>query len=189
MLTFNTIASLSRTSGSTLLAALKAKTASMRFRRISAMVAISFLLVGSCNQPMSKFSGPDAAARELASLSKADMMRYAYMLQAALADNPELFTHIDADKLRLVLASPDLTRKDGKTQSWQYRTASCVLDVFMTDNKDKVAHYEFRSTDALDEREPQTWQCLQSMYQDRRIAIEKSFGDVYADTRLDGRAG
>lgn len=191
MLTFNTITNKDRlvSTGLPLLAAAKAKIQSMRFKRIWTAVALSFLLVGSCHQPMNDASGPDALTRDLASLSKSDMMRYAYMLQSALADNPALFTQLDERKIRLVLAKPDLLRKDGNTQSWQYRTASCVLDVFMTGKKDKIAHYEFRSTDALDEAEPESAKCMQSLYKDRRIAIEKSFADIYADTRIDPNAG
>lgn len=152
-------------------------------------MALAFLLVGSCHQPMDGVSGAEAATRDLASLSRADMMRYAYRLQAALADNPELFVQLDERKVRLVLADPELLRKDGPTQSWQYRTSSCVLDVFITEGAERIAHYEFRSTDALEEAAPQSWQCLQSLYKDRRIAIEKSFADIYADSRPVGEAG
>ncbi len=176
-------------SGLPLLAAAKAKVQAVRFKRVWSALAISFLLVGSCHQPMHTGVDSHGVQRDLASLSKADMMRYTYMLQSALADNPDLFTKIDERKVRLVLAEPDLLRKDGNTQSWQYRTASCVLDVFITGKEDQIAHYEFRSTDALDEAEPERWQCLQSLYQDRRIAIEKSFADIYADTRIDPNAG
>lgn len=169
---------------------LVAKWQSLRFKRIWGAVAVSFLLVGSCHEPMGALAGPQAVRQELAALSKADMMRYAYQLQSALTEDAELFTDLDRNKLRLVLAEPDLLRKDGKTQSWQYRNAACVLDVFLTDDDDHVAHYEFRSTDALDEVEPEHARCLQGLYKDRRIAIEKSFADIYADSRpIDDRAG
>lgn len=186
MLTLSTIVIESRNlvSGSSL-KALAAKWHSLRFKRIWGAVAISFLLVGSCHEPTDALAGPHLAQRTLAELTKPDMMRYTYTLQAALVDNPDLFTEMDEKKVRLVLAEPDLLRKDGKTQSWQYRTDSCVLDVFMTDGDDTVAHYEFRSTDALDEAEPEHARCMQGLYKDRRIAIEKSFADIYVDTRTD----
>lgn len=190
MLTFSTIINKGRSFVfGPYLKASTAKWQSLRFKRVWGAVAISFLLVGSCHDPMEVLAGPQAVQRELADLSKTDMMRYAYQLQAALVDDTDLFAELDETRLRLILATPDLLRKDGKTQSWQYRNASCVLDIFMTDESSHIAHYEFRSTDALDEAEPEHARCLQGLYKDRRIAVEKSFADIFADTRSGDHAG
>lgn len=158
-------------------------------RRVWFALALSLLLAGSGQQSIAGASAvaasihADPAERNIAQFSKSDMMRYAYGLQAAVADDPALLTRIDGYKVRLILAEPDLLRKDGPTQSWQYRAGSCVLDVFMRDEDPNIVHYEFRSTDALNEEEPPHWQCLQGLYQTRRAAIEKSFEDIYADAR------
>lgn len=191
MLTFSTIINKGRSIafGPYLKAPMMAKWQSLRFKRVWGAVAISFLLVGSCHEPMEVLAGPQAVQRELADLSKPDMMRFTYQLQAALVEDAGLLTEMDETKVRLILAEPDLLRQDGKTQSWQYRNDSCVLDVFLTSDSERIAHYEFRSTDALDEAEPEHGRCLQGLYKDRRIAIEKSFADIYADTRSAGNAG
>lgn len=192
MLTFSTIINKGRSVAfGPYLKALTAKWQTLRFKRVWGAVAVSFLLVGSCHDPvgMNAFAGPQSVQQELADLSKPDMMRFSYQLQAALVEDAALLTEMDETKIRLVLAEPDLLRRDGKTRSWQYRTDACVLDVFMTDDSGRIAHYEFRSTDALDEAEPEHGRCLQGLYKDRRIAIEKSFADIYADTRTDDTAG
>lgn len=163
-----------------------AKWRAVRFKRLWAVMAATLCLVGSAHQAGSGMAvQPASVTRDLAGFSRTDMMRYVYMLQAALADNPDLFTQIDERKVRLVLAGPDLLRRDGGTQSWQYRAGACVLDVFMTGNRDQVVHYEFRSADALNEQEPDHWQCLQSLYQTRRADIEKEFDEIYAEAQID----
>lgn len=176
-------------SGSFILGRCAERLRTMRYKRVWATIALSFLLVGSCHQSMGGAVNVATVQQDLATLTKADMMRYAYMLQAALAENPDLFNKIDDRKVRLVLAKPDLLRKDGDTQSWQYRAGACVLDVYMTGGKTNVVHYEFRSANALDESEPERWQCLQSLYQTRRADIEKAFEEIYADSRVSGNAG
>lgn len=176
-------------SGSFILGRIVQKYRAMHFKRIWGAMALSFLLVGSCHQSTGASVNVATVQKSLSEFSKSDMMRYAYLLQAALAENPDLFTQMDERKIRLVLAQPDLLRKDGGTQSWQYRAGKCVLDVFMTNGQPDVVHYEFRSADALDESEPERWGCLQSLYQTRRAAIEKAFEDVYADSRKSDTAG
>src|SRR5690606_30924446 len=89
------------------LKALMAKWQSLRFKRVWGAVAVSFLLVGSCHDPMGAHAlvGPQAVQQELAELTtKPDMMRYTYQLQAALVKDAELFTEMDETKIRLVLA-------------------------------------------------------------------------------------
>lgn len=155
---------------------------SRRFRHLLPMVALSFILVGSCHQSTTGSQVYLEDAKPLAELSKGEMMRYAYALQSRLAEDPDYFKNVDEKELTLVLAKPDLLRKDGKSQSWQYATAECVLDVFMTEGRPDIVHYEFRARDAS-ASDPQGGYCLQQLYQTRRAAIDAAFEDVYASTR------
>lgn len=52
-----------------------------------------------------------------------------------------------APQLAALLGRPDLRRRDGHAEIWQYRAGACVLDVFLYDENGgpRVAHAETRS--------------------------------------------
>src|SRR5690606_27272376 len=83
---------------------------SRRFRQLLPVVALSFMLVGSCHQSITGSQVYLDTAKPLAELSKGEMMRYAYALQSRLAEDPDYFKHVDEKELTLALAQPDLLR-------------------------------------------------------------------------------
>ena len=50
-----------------------------------------------------------------------------------------------ADIARM-LGRPDLLRRDGDAEIWQYRAGSCILDIFLYEEPGgmRVAHADFR---------------------------------------------
>ncbi len=116
--------------------------------------------------------------KNLAELSKPQMYRYAMSVQMSVAQNPDKLLSLSLNDLKLMLASPDLYRQDGMGKVWQYRTESCVFDVFMTDSK--VMHYEFRSRHIGDETEINQSACLRDLFDSRKNQIAKAFEDFYA---------
>ena len=55
---------------------------------------------------------------------------------------PQLFTGIDASRLRALVGVPVFTRKDGNTEMWRYDAASCHAYFFLTGAPAKVQHVE-----------------------------------------------
>lgn len=131
----------------------------------------------------------------LASLSKTQMMRYARSVQDTVANKPDTLLKLAGEDVRLILAAPDLQRVDAPSVIWQYRTASCVLDVYFTTGVDaeadmaEVAYYEVRSRKSGD-GEPDAGHCLQGLYEERAEQIAESFRQIYAAYDADAnRAG
>ena len=142
-----------------------------------AVLCLSLMLVGSCQNVMG-WSVYHGEKLNLAELSKGQMYRYAVSVQNAVAENPDMFLKLGAEEVSLILASPDLTRKDGVGGVWQYRTNECVLDVFFA--SDKIAHYEFRSRKMGSDEIPASETCLRNLYSSRRAQIAKSFDEIFA---------
>ncbi|MCB1529989.1 MAG: hypothetical protein H6853_08940 [Rhodospirillales bacterium] len=149
-------------------------------------LALSLFLVGSCNNAnigLFSFSGKTA---DLSAMNKGQMMRYAQDVQAAIARTPENLMKLHGEEVRLILAGPDLERKDLPSIVWQYRNAECVLDVYFTaagDSADaeNVSHYEFRYRDTARAGEaPVAGSCMRGLYEDRRNRIAESFRQIFA---------
>lgn len=166
-----------------------------RFIVISACVLLSLMMVGSCNNAAQKSETLLSQAMiDFSDFSKGKLIRHAYDLQNAVAENPDSFFRMSARDLTLMLAKPDLERKDYPGVVWQYRSGSCVLDVFYTAADDdaldraQIQHYEIRNrgviTQAQDEQVA-SWNCLQSLYHDRQKVIEASFNEIFAQIRGD----
>lgn len=154
--------------------------------RLGTALALSLFLVGSCNNANIGFFSFSGEAADLSAMNKGQMMRYAQNVQAAIARTPENLMKLHGEEVRLILASPDLERKDLPSIVWQYRNADCVLDVYFTaaqDNADveNVSHYEFRyrETSRADE-EPVAGSCMRGLYEDRRNQIAESFKQIFA---------
>jgi len=69
---------------------------------------------------------------------------------AAFSIDPEKFKQsligLDADGVTGLMGAPDFERAERPAKIWQYRSATCVVDVFLFDNKGKseVAHVAVR---------------------------------------------
>lgn len=62
-------------------------------------------------------------------------------------DSPRRLVGLDRPALQTLLGNPALRRIEGKAELWQYRAASCVLDVFLYPGKDgaaRVTHADLR---------------------------------------------
>lgn len=149
--------------------------------RHAVSTVLSFAVIGMCHVMVAAFAYSAASSNarmDLSDMSKPQMYRYALSVQSAAANNPDRILSLTAQDVRLILASPDLDRRDGAGAVWQYRTASCVLDVFMAENE--IRHYEFRSRRLGDETAVDASACLKDLYAARREQIAKAFEDIFA---------
>jgi hypothetical protein len=55
---------------------------------------------------------------------------------------PDLFTGIDAARLRALVGAPVFARKDGNTEMWRYDAGSCHAFFFLSGAPAKVQHVE-----------------------------------------------
>ena len=64
---------------------------------------------------------------------------------------PERLLGMDRDGVTALLGPPAFTRRDDPARVWQYGTRSCLLDVFLYQEKDalRVAHVEVRSRSVI----------------------------------------
>ncbi len=65
---------------------------------------------------------------------------------AQIKSNPEALLKMNGKQVAVIFSTPGLQRIEGDMDLWQYRTPSCVMDLYIADNgKGAVAHYEMRS--------------------------------------------
>lgn len=158
----------------------------------------SVLLIGSCNTQQAKvlFETLAADSERLAHMGKGELMRHAYAMQAALAQDLSLLASLSGQDVSLMLATPDLERRDSPSVVWQYRSSRCVLDVYYTaEDADAlktatVQHYEMRGRNLITKEGSgavDAQSCLQSIYHERRPQIEAGFEQIFA--QADGRRG
>ena len=157
---------------------------------LGALFCVSLFLVGSCNTSAQHngLSFADASSSDFAGMSKGELMQHAYELQNITAEKPDALTDLAAREVSLMLAEPDLERKDLPSVVWQYRSQSCVLDVYYTVEGEiqtsQVQHFEFRERELITKKNNDesvvAWNCLQSLYSERRAMIEKGFEQIYA---------
>ena len=87
-------------------------------------------------------------------------------IKAALKTNPDHLLDLSGADIHFVLKDPELTRREAPTIVWQYRTASCVLDLYFVTQKDDasvapVSYYEVRPRGGAEVMTPQS--CLSKM--------------------------
>ena len=70
----------------------------------------------------------------------------AVMLKS-IPERPHNLLKISSGDVMDLLHEPELMRVEHKMQMWQYRTASCVLDLYLQDSGE-VTHYEMRARDS-----------------------------------------
>lgn len=144
-------------------------------------VCIVLILVFHNNMNAQAYTG---TRLDLAGMGKGDMMRYARAVQSGVAREPDLLTSLKGEDIRLILAAPEMERVDGPTTVWQYRTASCVLDVYFTVpdtnavDDASVTHYEVRGRE-LGQGADATG-CMKSLYDERASQIAEAFKLIFA---------
>lgn len=66
-------------------------------------------------------------------------------------DDPEQLLGMTSDSLGDILGVPDVVRREGAAEVWQYRSESCVLDLFLYGGMKQVEHVDLRDRgDATD---------------------------------------
>jgi len=86
-------------------------------------------------------------------------------------DNPAQFMGLDPIRLEQRLGAPELRRREPPAEVWQYRTASCILDLFLYAKSGikEVVYVEARDFTAA---EIETRQCLRGLLLERQSAAE-----------------
>jgi hypothetical protein len=63
--------------------------------------------------------------------------------------HPDRLMEIRGQDVKTILREPELVRQESPTTIWQYRTDSCVLDIYFSGNTDPllspVSYYEIRA--------------------------------------------
>jgi len=86
-------------------------------------------------------------------------------------DNPDQLMGLDPVKLEQRLGAPELRRREPPAEVWQYRSASCILDLFLyaTSGIKEVVYLEARDFAAA---EVETRRCLRGLLLERQRAAE-----------------
>jgi hypothetical protein len=83
---------------------------------------------------------------------------------------PGDLTGIEGAALQRLLGAPGLVRKDYPAEVWQYRSASCVLDIYLYPDHDRltVAHAEARAPEITGDPLPT---CIGQFAQSRQKTV------------------
>lgn len=153
---------------------------------LSLALFLSLFLVGSCNEKIEIFDFLNNKPA-ISNMSKGQMVRHSYKVQATLSQNPAMIHSFSHQELQLALAAPDLKRVEGRAEIWHYAGNECTLDIYWVKKpKENLqqTHYEFRERRGLFQNIDyknyvfQDWQCVQSLIQERRKKIEANFNDL-----------
>lgn len=139
-------------------------------KMVLAGVLLSLFLVGSCKTSDLAGNGPDAVTL----LPPADAAYrytpakgYVHTARRYMTRNPDALMHMTEMQVSYLLGSPEMKRSEAPAEVWQYRTSSCVLDVYFYENDKsgyqvmqmadeglshhrKVAYYALRQLDMPD---------------------------------------
>lgn len=128
-------------------------------------LCLSLFLVGSCQDT------PDTSSaktpKEMTQMSRGELVRYRYALQDRTLYTPDMFLTLDAPRVALILAQPDLNRHDGRAKMWQYVSGECVLDIYFMG--DQVSYYESRTREGAMLKNARD--CIGQVYHARRAQI------------------
>jgi hypothetical protein len=167
-------------------------------RRLGVTALVLVLILGACQAPEgvsgSAVAGSDAtqgsaspAASEANSEEEAVMATGQRRLEEGegeggppaialqpgppIDDNPGQLMGLDPIRLEQRLGAPELRRREPPAEVWQYRTASCILDLFLYAKSGikEVVYMEARDFTAA---EIETRQCLRGLLLERRSAAE-----------------
>ncbi len=143
-------------------------------RGFTSLALLSCLFfMGSCSDN-SVFTNWLSKPAEISTLSKTDLDRYARGVQLGVAKNPDQLASLRQQDVELIFSKPHFVRNDGVTQVWQYRTESCVVDIYWQGSnvQNKAKFVEFRDRQLNGEMEANKsapWHCVQSLVQNRDI--------------------
>jgi hypothetical protein len=75
---------------------------------------------------------------------------------------PDLFTGIDAARLRALVGTPVFARKDGNTEMWRYDAGACHAFFFLSGAPAKVQHVETLPHGKASAADPECLSALQA---------------------------
>lgn len=161
-----------------------------KFKQFAPVMALCLclFLVGSCNEQVELFDfSKKPASFEV--LSQGDLVRYGYAVQTAMIQGAENIKKLRAQDISLALSLPDLDRQDGLGRAWQYRTGSCIMDIFwkMNAQQSEASHVEFRARREITEEKKDDvskWKCVQEIIQQRREKIDAGFVQEHAGNQV-----
>ncbi|MDF3024632.1 MAG: hypothetical protein K0R10_1993 [Alphaproteobacteria bacterium] len=134
-------------------------------RLLLAMLPLMVLLVGSCktSEVTDNFSKLDAVTQIRAALfpdrvaeAAADYRPasgYVARAQDFVQSNPAMLTKLTEQEIGFLFGKPSMERKDADARIWQYKTPSCVVDVFFYGDhnaQDPVSYVDYRIKADLD---------------------------------------
>lgn len=82
-------------------------------------------------------------------MTERQRLRHGQALRNLVMNKPDALLKLDSGDILIGFSMPDLQRREGTLQIWQYRTGDCVLDIFFDGGKgaesvQPVIHYEVR---------------------------------------------
>lgn len=118
-------------------------------KMLLAGVFLSLFLVGSCKTSDLAGNGPEAVTL----LPPADAgyrytpaKGYVHTARRYMTRNPEALMHMTEMQVSYLLGTPAMKRSEAPAEIWQYRSPSCVLDVYFYAN-DKSGYQAMQMSD------------------------------------------
>ena len=131
------------------------------------MVGLPFVMVSSLsiNKALQKNMAFAYASSSFAPINS-DVVR---VVAAQIKGNPDTLLKIVGPQAVMIFDEPGLKRAEGDMAIWQYRTADCVLDLYIANKGEgAVTHYEARprrkSADATAFDDAQSRDCVRSVF-------------------------
>lgn len=105
-------------------------------------------------------------------------------LRRDISISPDKILEVSGRDVYATFDRPELVRQDLPTVVWQYRSESCVLDVYFTASgsdvmKSPVVHYEMRGRDVTAEGDVQPKVCAESIVDARSGFHLLNFNALY----------
>lgn len=112
------------------------------------IVGLPFVMVSSLsiNKNLHQNAAYAYASSQDADISVSDAERMGRQLAAQVKGNPAALLKLKGAQISMIFNKPGLQRHEGTMNVWQYRTNSCVLDLYVADGgRGPVVHYETRA--------------------------------------------
>ncbi len=112
------------------------------------IAGLPFVMVSSLsiNKNIHQNAAYAYASSQNADISISDAERMSRQVAAQVKGNPAALLKLKGAQISLLFSKPGLQRHEGDMNVWQYRTDSCVLDVYVADSgRGNVVHYETRA--------------------------------------------
>ena len=112
------------------------------------IAGLPFVMVSSfsINKNIQQNAAYAYASSQNADISIGDAERLSRQMVAQVKGNPAALLKLKGAQINFLFSTPGLQRHEGEMNVWQYRTDSCVLDLYVADGgRGNVVHYETRA--------------------------------------------